>query len=123
MPPVLRVTQPLPSPITSTSTSMNRSRPGAPTRVASTYTRAWMMLAAVGSTLPTYHLFGLDLGNLGNKVLDVPIGMYTITVESRGFARARIEPQELTINQALRVDVSLKLGAANETVEVLMLNE
>jgi len=52
------------------------------------------------------------------QVLDVPIGMYTITVESRGFARARIEPQELTINQALRVDVSLKLGAANETVEV-----
>jgi putative pyrroloquinoline-quinone binding quinoprotein len=30
-------------------------------------------LAAVGSTLPTYHLFGLDLGNLGNKVLDVSI--------------------------------------------------
>lgn len=30
-------------------------------------------MAAVGSTLPTYHLFGLDLGNLGNKVLDVPI--------------------------------------------------
>jgi hypothetical protein len=30
-------------------------------------------LAAVGPTLPTYHLFGLDLGSLGTKVLDVPI--------------------------------------------------
>jgi len=30
-------------------------------------------LAAVGVTNPTYHLFGLDLGNLGTKVLDVSI--------------------------------------------------
>ncbi len=30
-------------------------------------------MAAVGSTLPTYHLFGLDLGNVGNILLNVPI--------------------------------------------------
>ncbi len=30
-------------------------------------------LAAFGSTLPTYHLFGLDLANLGNILLNVPI--------------------------------------------------
>jgi outer membrane receptor protein involved in Fe transport len=52
------------------------------------------------------------------QVLDVPIGMYTVTVESRGFAKAKTETQELTINQALRIDVPLKVGAANETVEV-----
>jgi Carboxypeptidase regulatory-like domain len=52
------------------------------------------------------------------QVLDVPIGVYTVTVESRGFAKAKTEPQELTINQALRIDVPLKVGAANETVEV-----
>jgi hypothetical protein len=30
-------------------------------------------MAAAGSTLPTYHLFGLDIGNSGNIVLNVPI--------------------------------------------------
>jgi PQQ-like domain len=30
-------------------------------------------MAAAGSTLPTYHLFGLDLGNLGTILLNVPI--------------------------------------------------
>ncbi|MFZ0419227.1 MAG: carboxypeptidase regulatory-like domain-containing protein [Candidatus Sulfotelmatobacter sp.] len=52
------------------------------------------------------------------QVLDVPIGMYKVTVVSHGFAKAATEPQELTINQALRVDVRLKVGTANETVEV-----
>jgi outer membrane receptor protein involved in Fe transport len=52
------------------------------------------------------------------QVLDVPIGMYTVTVENRGFAKATTEAQELTINQALRIDIRLKVGAANETVEV-----
>lgn len=52
------------------------------------------------------------------QVLDVPIGMYKVTVESHGFSKATIEPQELTINQALRLDVHLRIGAANETVEV-----
>jgi outer membrane receptor protein involved in Fe transport len=52
------------------------------------------------------------------QVLDVPIGMYKVTVENRGFAKATTEAQELTINQALRIDIRLKVGAANETVEV-----
>jgi len=52
------------------------------------------------------------------QVLDVPIGMYAVSVESRGFAKATTEPQELTINQALRVDFHMKVGAANETVQV-----
>ncbi len=52
------------------------------------------------------------------QVLDVPIGMYKVTVESPGFARATTEPQELTVNQSLRIDVPLKVGAVNETVEV-----
>jgi outer membrane receptor protein involved in Fe transport len=52
------------------------------------------------------------------QMLDVSIGMYKVTVESRGFAKATTEAQELTINQALRIDIRLKVGAANETVEV-----
>src|SRR5580698_9385957 len=52
------------------------------------------------------------------QVLDVPIGMYKVTVENRGFAKATTEAQELTINQALRIDIRLKVGAANQTIEV-----
>jgi outer membrane receptor protein involved in Fe transport len=52
------------------------------------------------------------------QVLDVPIGKYKVTVESHGFSKATTEPQDLTINQALRIDVPLKVGTANETVEV-----
>ena len=52
------------------------------------------------------------------QALDVPIGMYKVTVESRGFAKSVTEPQELTINQSLRIDVRLKVGSASETVEV-----
>jgi len=52
------------------------------------------------------------------QVLDVPIGIYKVTVEFRGFAKAATEPQELTINQALRIDVPLKVGTTSETVEV-----
>ncbi|HEV2400034.1 MAG TPA: TonB-dependent receptor [Candidatus Sulfotelmatobacter sp.] len=52
------------------------------------------------------------------QVLDVPIGNYKVTVENPGFSTATTQPQELTINQSLRLDVRLKLGTANETVEV-----
>src|SRR5579863_4619500 len=52
------------------------------------------------------------------QVLDLPIGMYKVVVQNRGFATATTEPEELTINQTLRLDVRLKVGAANETVEV-----
>jgi outer membrane receptor protein involved in Fe transport len=52
------------------------------------------------------------------QVLDVPIGMYSITVEVAGFNKAATAPQELTIGQSLRVDVRLKVGAITETVQV-----
>jgi outer membrane receptor protein involved in Fe transport len=52
------------------------------------------------------------------QVLDVPIGKYSVTVENAGFKKAITEPQELTINQSLRIDVRLKVGAISETVQV-----
>jgi len=57
-----------------------------------------------------------DKGNY--QVLDVPIGQYSVTVESKGFSKAKTEPQELTINQALRIDIHMKVGAINEVVDV-----
>ena len=52
------------------------------------------------------------------QVLDLPIGTYVVTIAMKGFTKAVTQPQELNINQSLRIDVALKLGAAMEVVEV-----
>lgn len=57
-------------------------------------------------------------GSGSYQVLDVPVGTYAVTVESKGFVKATTQPQELTINQSLRIDVRMKVGAVNETIEV-----
>jgi outer membrane receptor protein involved in Fe transport len=57
-------------------------------------------------------------GNGAYQVLDLPIGMYSVAVELAGFNKTVTEPQELTINQSLRIDVHLKVGAVQELVEV-----
>jgi len=64
----------------------------------------------------TWHTVTDDKGNY--QVLDVPIGQYSVTVESAGFSKAKTEMQELTINQALRIDIHMKVGAVNEVIEV-----
>ena len=52
------------------------------------------------------------------QVLDLPIGNYVVTIEMRGFTKAVTQPQELNINQSLRVDVPMKVGGTTEVVEV-----
>ncbi|HEV3036741.1 MAG TPA: carboxypeptidase regulatory-like domain-containing protein [Candidatus Angelobacter sp.] len=52
------------------------------------------------------------------QVLELPIGSYRVTVEKNGFAIARTEAYTLEINQAQRIDVTLKVGGNQETVEV-----
>jgi len=52
------------------------------------------------------------------QVLNLPIGDYTLAVEVPGFSRVVTKPQSLDINQSLRIDVALKVGAVNEVVEV-----
>ncbi len=52
------------------------------------------------------------------QVLDVPIGGYSVRVEAAGFKKAVTGAQELSINQSLRVDVRLNVGAISETVQV-----
>lgn len=52
------------------------------------------------------------------QVLDLPIGMYSVAVEATGFNKVVNEAQELSINQSLRIDVHLKVGAITETVQV-----
>ena len=52
------------------------------------------------------------------QVLLVPIGMYKVTAEARGFRKIVTDPQRLEINQSLRVDVKMEIGSTMETVMV-----
>jgi len=58
-------------------------------------------------------------GNDGSyQALELPIGSYKVKVESNGFATAETVAYTLEINQVQRIDVTLKVGAKSETVEV-----
>ena len=52
------------------------------------------------------------------QVLDLPIGNYTVTAEHEGFRKVVTAPQQLEINQSLRVDVKLNVGSVAEVVNV-----
>jgi len=52
------------------------------------------------------------------QVLDLPIGTYYVTIEHEGFNRSVTQDQKLLINQSLRFDITLAVGAANQTVTV-----
>ncbi len=57
-------------------------------------------------------------GDGSYQVLQLPIGNYTVSVRQDGFENAITKPNELDINQTLRVDVVLALGAVSQTVSV-----
>jgi len=48
----------------------------------------------------------------------IPPGHYTLTVEMTGFKRLLTAPVELEVNQIARIDLTLEVGAAAETIEV-----
>ena len=52
------------------------------------------------------------------QALLLPVGRYRVTVEARGFRKVVTDPQQLDINQSLRIDLKLEVGAATETVQV-----
>lgn len=52
------------------------------------------------------------------QVLALPIGNYKVTTEHDGFRTVISAEQKLQINQALRIDVKMEVGAANQTVNV-----
>jgi Carboxypeptidase regulatory-like domain/TonB-dependent Receptor Plug Domain len=52
------------------------------------------------------------------QALELPIGSYKVKVQSEGFNTAETIAYTLEINQVQRIDVSLKIGAKSETVEV-----
>ncbi|HKM89028.1 MAG TPA: TonB-dependent receptor [Candidatus Acidoferrales bacterium] len=52
------------------------------------------------------------------QVLSLPIGTYSVAIEMTGFRKQVFEHQLLQINQSLRLDAKLEIGARSEVVEV-----
>jgi hypothetical protein len=52
------------------------------------------------------------------RIAQLPVGSYAVKVEKGGFASASYPPFVLTLNQVARIDVTMKVGQASETVEV-----
>src|ERR1039457_3080268 len=52
------------------------------------------------------------------QLLALPIGNYKVTAEHGGFRTVVSQEQKLQINQALRIDFKMEVGAENQTVEV-----
>ncbi|MGA3089656.1 MAG: carboxypeptidase regulatory-like domain-containing protein [Terriglobales bacterium] len=52
------------------------------------------------------------------QLLALPIGNYKVTAEHAGFRTVASSEQKLLINQALRIDFKMEVGAASQTVEV-----
>jgi hypothetical protein len=82
---------------------------------------------ATGAALPgarikvTSELTGLtreatsnDKGSYSVPLL--PVGVYLVTAEKEGFKLAASAANELKVDQVLRVDLSLEVGAMTETV-------
>src|SRR5262245_21281467 len=53
------------------------------------------------------------------SVPQLPVGTYVITAEKDGFKLAVSSANELKVDQVLRVDMTMELGALSESVEVL----
>src|SRR5262245_32260484 len=52
------------------------------------------------------------------QVRELPLGVYQISAEREGFKKVVSDEKTLQINQVLRVDPVLMVGASTETIEV-----
>lgn len=52
------------------------------------------------------------------RIAQLPVGTYSLKVERSGFAVSSHPPFVLTLNQVARIDTTMKVGQATETVEV-----
>jgi hypothetical protein len=53
------------------------------------------------------------------EVIDLPVGDYVLTVEAEGFKKVVASALHLAVNQSLRIDVRLEVGARAETISVI----
>lgn len=62
---------------------------------------------------------GTKTNNDGSfEVLALPIGTYQVTVKQTGFNVSTTQPRKLEINESLRFNITLEVGATNEVVKV-----
>jgi hypothetical protein len=52
------------------------------------------------------------------QVLDLPVGTYSVSAEHDGFSKVVTAPQALDINQALRIDMRMRVGSLSDVVKV-----
>lgn len=52
------------------------------------------------------------------RVLELPIGNYTVSVRATGFAKTDMSAEALNINQSLLINVTMKVGSDTQTVTV-----
>lgn len=52
------------------------------------------------------------------EVTNLPIGTYNVTVEEKGFEKATTQSKELQINQTLRFNIIMKVGASTESITI-----
>src|SRR5215470_7490041 len=52
------------------------------------------------------------------NILRIPIGNYSVKVSAAGFSTSPVSAFALVVNQTARVDVQMKVGQVNESVEV-----
>ena len=52
------------------------------------------------------------------QLLALPIGVYKVTAEHAGFRTVVSQEQKLQINQSLRIDFKMEVGAENQTIDV-----
>jgi hypothetical protein len=52
------------------------------------------------------------------QALLLPIGTYRVAAEAQGFRKAITAPQQLEINQSLKLDIKMEVGSTAETVQV-----
>jgi hypothetical protein len=82
-----------------------------------------------GSVVPSAHVAVTNIGTGFTRdtitaddgtyqVLSLPVGSYKVSIDHAGFRKALTEAQQLNINQALRIDVRLEVGATTDTVQV-----
>src|SRR5471032_2056605 len=77
--------------------------------------KAKVTVTSVGTGVSSDTLAGED-GSY--QVLLLPIGSYRVSAEAPGFRKTVTNPEKLDINQSLKIDLKLEIGATTESVQV-----
>jgi outer membrane receptor protein involved in Fe transport len=77
--------------------------------------KAKVTVTSVGTGVSSDTLAGEDGAY---QVLLLPIGSYRVSAEAPGFRKTVTNPEKLDINQSLKIDLKLEIGATTESVQV-----